>query len=154
MGAFVCQIFLRKKKKERTCMRWLFLSPLGQYQLPPVSPVYTSTALSHRACNQTIPAYLTIYNEPSHEIMVLFVLRKLILQMRMRSHPVGPDVWFLVGPFVYCHTSCVWTAKALVKAHLVAYVISTTISWADSIISIRLHVVLNARPLEVSTSFM
>ena len=31
--------------------------------------------------------------EPSHEIMVLFVLRKLILQMRMHSYPVGLDVW-------------------------------------------------------------
>ena len=27
--------------------------------------------------------------EPSHEIMVLFVLRKLILQIRMRSYPMG-----------------------------------------------------------------
>ena len=27
--------------------------------------------------------------EPLHEIMVRFVLRKLILQTRMRSHPVG-----------------------------------------------------------------
>ena len=33
----------------------------------------------------------------------------------MRSHPVGLDVWFLVGPFVYFHTSCVRTAKALVR---------------------------------------
>ena len=31
----------------------------------------------------------------------------------MRSHPVGLDVWFCVGPFVYFHTSCVRTAKAL-----------------------------------------
>ena len=31
-------------------------------------------------------------------IMVLFILRKLILQTRMRSHPVVLDVWFLVGP--------------------------------------------------------
>ena len=30
--------------------------------------------------------------EPSHEIMALFVLRKLTLQTRMRSHPVGLDV--------------------------------------------------------------
>ena len=36
--------------------------------------------------------------EPCHEIMILFVLRKLILQTRMRCHPVGLDVWFLVGP--------------------------------------------------------
>ena len=35
--------------------------------------------------------------------MALFVLRKLILQTRMRSHPVGLDDWFLVGPFVYFH---------------------------------------------------
>ena len=47
--------------------------------------------------------------------MALFVLRKLILQTRMCSHPVGLDVWFLVGPFVYFHTSCVRTAKALAR---------------------------------------
>ena len=31
-------------------------------------------------------------NEPAHEIMALLVLRKLILQTRMRRHPVGLDV--------------------------------------------------------------
>ena len=73
--------------------------------------------------------------------MVLFVLCKLILQTRMRSHPVGLDVWFLVGPFVYFYTFCVRTAKALSRLRgcagspepsLVAYVISTIISWAGS----------------------
>ena len=39
--------------------------------------------------------------EPAHEIMARFVLRKLILQSRMRSHPVWLDVWILVGPFVW-----------------------------------------------------
>ena len=79
--------------------------------------------------------------EPAHEIMVLSVLCKLILQMRMRSHPVGLDVWFLVRPFIYFHTSCVRTAKALARLRgcagspetsLVAYVISTIFSWAGS----------------------
>ena len=74
--------------------------------------------------------------------MVLFVLHKLILQTRMRTHPVGLDVWFLFGPFVYFHTSCVRTAMALARLcgctgspepSLVAYVISTIISWAGSI---------------------
>ena len=51
--------------------------------------------------------------EPCHEIMVLFVLHKLILQTRMHSHPMGLDVWLLVWSFVYFHTSCVGTAKAL-----------------------------------------
>ena len=37
--------------------------------------------------------FKTFTNEPSHEIMALFILRKLILQTRMRSHPVGLDVW-------------------------------------------------------------
>ena len=73
--------------------------------------------------------------------MALFVLRKLILQMRMHSHPVGLDVWFLVGLFLYFHTSCVQTAKALVRLRgctvlsepsLITYVISTIISWAGS----------------------
>ena len=79
--------------------------------------------------------------EPAHEIMVLFVLRKLILQTRMRSHPMGLDVWFLDGPFVYFRTSCVRTAKALARLRgcagspepsLVAYVISTIVSWSGS----------------------
>ena len=75
--------------------------------------------------------------QPCHGIMVLFILRKLILQTRMRSHPAGLDVWFLVGSFFYFHTSCVQSAKALVSLHgctgspepsLVTYVISTIIS--------------------------
>ena len=81
------------------------------------------------------------WNEPSYEIMVLFVLHKLILQTHMCSYPVGLDVWFLVGPFVYFQTSCMRTAKALSrlrrcadlpKPSLVVYVISTIISWAGS----------------------
>ena len=37
-------------------------------------------------------------NEPSHEIMLLFVFRNLILQTRMRNYPVALDVWIVVGP--------------------------------------------------------
>ena len=81
--------------------------------------------------------------ETSHEIMVLFVLRKFILQTRMRSHPVGLDVWFSVGFFAYFHTSCVRTANALAGLRGCAglsepslvycvCVISTIISWAGS----------------------
>ena len=33
-----------------------------------------------------------LFSEPCHGIMILFVLRKFILQTRMRSHPVGLDV--------------------------------------------------------------
>ena len=80
-------------------------------------------------------------NEPSHEIMVLFVLRKFILQTGMRSHPAGLDVWFLLRLFVYFHTLCVRTAKVLARLcgcavspepSLVAHVVSTIISWAGS----------------------
>ena len=80
--------------------------------------------------------------EPPHEIMVLFVLRKLILQTRMRSHLVGLDIRFLVITFVYCHTLCVRTITALARLRecagspepsLVAYVTSTIISGAGSI---------------------
>ena len=72
--------------------------------------------------------------------MALFVLHKLILQMGGRSQPVGLDVWFLVGPFFYFHTSCVGTMKALARLRrcagspepsLVTYVISTIISRAE-----------------------
>ena len=83
--------------------------------------------------------------EPSHKIMVLFILCKLILQTHMRSHPVGLDVWFLVIPFIFFYTSCVRTAKALWRLHgrtgspepsLVAYVLSTIISWAGSFVGL------------------
>ena len=76
-----------------------------------------------------------------HEIMALFVFRNLILQTRMCSHPMGLDVWFLVGPFVHFHTSWVRTAKALARLRgcedssepsLVAYVVSTKIPCAGS----------------------
>ena len=53
--------------------------------------------------------------ESSHEIMALSVLRKLILQTCMCSHSIGLFVWFLVGPFVYFHTLCVRTVKALAR---------------------------------------
>ena len=81
-----------------------------------------------------ILSFLSVLNEQAHEIMALFVLRKLIFQTRNRSHPVWLDFWFLVGPFVYFHTSCMRTAKALARlcGSLVAYVISTIISWAGS----------------------
>ena len=74
-------------------------------------------------------------------VYVLLVLHKL-LQMSMRSHPVELDVClFFVRSIVYFHTSFVRTAKALVRLRgcavspepsLVAYVISTIISWAGS----------------------
>ena len=59
----------------------------------------------------------------------------------MGSHPVAPDVIFLVGPFVYFHTLCVQTAKALVRLRrctgspeplLVTYMVRTIISWGGS----------------------
>ena len=99
-------------------------------------------------------------NEPTHKFMALFVLHKLILQTRMPSHPVGIDVWFLVGPFIYFHTSCVRTAKALawlrgctVSPELpVAYVISTIISWAGSNIGEGLYVTGWSRGLVVQSA--
>ena len=84
--------------------------------------------------------------------MVPFVLCRLILQMCTCSHPLGLDVWSLVRPFVYFHTSCVQTTKALARLRgcagspepsLVTFVISAMISWAG----------LNARaqPLKVAS---
>ena len=73
--------------------------------------------------------------------MALIALRKLNLQTRMRSNPLGLHVWALVRPFVYYHTLCVRTAKALARLRgcavlpepsLFAFAISTIISWAGS----------------------
>ena len=104
--------------------------------------VFTS-ASCFSICGKELKMTIKIrITEPCHEIMVLFVLRKLILQTLMRSYPMGLDVWFLVGPFVYFHTSSVRTAKALARLRrcagspepsLVVWVINTIMSWAVSI---------------------
>ena len=68
--------------------------------------------------------------------MVLSVLRKLFLQTHMCSHPVGLYVWYLVGTFIYFSTSMCANREGSgdtePKPSLVAYVISTIISWAGS----------------------
>ena len=107
-----------------------------------------STQLQHHGCGwnmEPLCIVLVIFcgdeEQMNQLIMVLFVHHKLILQTHMRSNTMGLDVWFFVGPFVYFHTSCVRTAKALVRQHgcagspeplVVAYMISTIISWAGS----------------------
>ena len=82
---------------------------------PPLATVRVTVKKLSNFCiiwDKIQSGYLTIY-EPSHEIMVLFILRKLILQTRMRSNSVGAICLILVGPFVYFHISCVRIAKAL-----------------------------------------
>ena len=98
--------------------------------------------------------------EPSHEIMVLFVIRKLILQTRMRSHPVVLDVWYLIEPFVYFLTTCIRTAKALARlrgcagspeSSLVAYLISTIISYAGLFLFCLSMKHLSAKVIQICT---
>ena len=50
--------------------------------------------MDHYNCHCLSRGVLFIWfiNEPSHDIMVLYVLCKLILQTRMRGHPLGLDV--------------------------------------------------------------
>ena len=106
----------------------------------PASPVTCSFCNIFVGITPEQSQWWWLWNEPCHEIMVLFVLRKLILQTRMRSHPVQLDVWCLFRPFVYFHTSCTnseGSGETLECAgspelSLVAYVISTIISWAGS----------------------
>ena len=126
----------------RSCL--LVVSAIGKCNFPEVSTCWKEEK-----------------NEPAHEIMVLFVLRKLILHTLMRSNPLGllVDVWYLVGPFVYFNTSCVRTAKALARLRecagspepsLVVYVISTIISWAgsDALFLIRVVFLMRTRRRE------
>ena len=59
--------------------------------------------------------------EPSHEIMVLFILRKLILQTRMRSHPARARCLIFTRTFCLLHV-CeqlrLWRDCANVQARL------------------------------------
>ena len=88
--------------------------------------------------------------ESTHEIMALIALHKLNLQTRMRSIPLGLYVWFFVRPFVYFHTLCVQTVKALVmrgcavlpELSLFAYAVSTIISWAGTYMKLSLKLML------------
>ena len=52
----------------------------------------TSVFVVHEQTNNKTETAVSRLSEPSHEIMVLFVFRKLILQTHMRRHPVGLDV--------------------------------------------------------------
>ena len=80
--------------------------------------------------------------EPAHEIMALFVLCKLILQMRMHSYPMWLLKYLIFGWTVCLLPYFMWrTAKALArlrgyagspKPSLVACVVSTIISRAGS----------------------
>ena len=73
--------------------------------------------------------------QPTHEIMALIALRKLSLQTRMRSKPLGLHILFLVRPFIYFHTLCVRTAKdmrSLTRAFAVCLCDKYHISWAGS----------------------
>ena len=67
---------------------------------------------------------------------VFFILRKLILPTRMRSHPMGLAVWLLVGFFDYFHPSCGQTVNALSRPRGCAFsdrlCVSTIILRADS----------------------
>ena len=84
---------------------------------------------------------LVYANWASREIMILFVLR--IHASNVHAQPSSWARCLIFGrPFVYFHTSCVRTAKALVRLRgcagspepsLVACVISAIISWAGSI---------------------
>ena len=51
--------------------------------------------------------------EPAHEILALSV--NSFFKCTCAAIQCGLDVWFLVGSLVYFHTSCVRTAKALVR---------------------------------------
>ena len=75
--------------------------------------VKNQTSLCMRVRAVSLFAY--IIHEPTHKIMALIALRKLNLQTRMRSHPMGLHVWYLVRSFVYVYTLNVRTAKSLAR---------------------------------------
>ena len=127
---------------------YIFIVTLPGHPLKYFEYKWNRTEKQGDGCARKIGFSLTKVFEQAPEIMALFVLHKLILQTRMRSHQVGLDVWFLVGLFAYFHTTCMRTAKALARLRgcagsaepsLVAYVISTIISWAGTFITDRCY---------------
>ena len=97
-------------------------------------PIYAnSTHPDQTLCSAATDLHCLIktVNEPTHEIMVLFVLRKLIFQTRM--HPVGRDVCFWSDPLStsilhVCEQQRLWRdCSGSSEPLLVANVISTII---------------------------
>ena len=136
-----CRLRLAWPFAGRLCDKYHNLMSWLNYKMK-ASSLVCLFSRTHIKDNKQFQKHIAVY-EPSHEIMVHFILLKFIPQTRMRSHPVLLDVWFLVGPFVYFHTSYVRTAKALVRLRgcagspepslVASYVINTIISWADLI---------------------
>ena len=81
----LCEIITQKRKKKHL-MRKGTVESCGLISNEHSQPVSMSRDL---ACLPEVP--LSPF-EPSNEIMVHFVLCKLILQMCMRRHPVGLDI--------------------------------------------------------------
>ena len=90
--------------------------------------------------------------------MAIFILRKLILQMRMCSHPVRQMSGFWSDPsstsiLHVCEQRRLWWDCADAQARLsplVAYVISTIISWVGSNVYCFLFRIFNTNNLWVS----
>ena len=77
-----------KAQRAKNQIQWIIISESSSSELTWVICNRQFRAEICLICHQC-----TIY-EPCHEIMVRFVLRKLMLQTRMGSHPMGLDVWF------------------------------------------------------------
>ena len=97
--------------------------------------------LCHLHCTRSTRTETAI--EPRHEIIVLFVVRKLILLTDMR---IMSNFWSNPWSASTFYTSCVRTAKALAsqrgcagspKPSLVLFVISTLFTWAGSFLVCR-----------------
>ena len=91
----------------------------------------------------TVRIFIVLVYEMSH-LMKIWYFSSSVNSFFKRAYaaiPMGLDVWILVRSFVYFHTLYVRTVKALARLRrragspepsLVAYVISTIISWAGS----------------------
>ena len=85
-----------KKGYRMLLLHTLNLNSRSQFFLFPIGFPTVEPKVGGKPSNTEISWLLF---ESSHEIMVLSVCCKLILQTCMPSHPVGLYVWFLVGPF-------------------------------------------------------
>ena len=94
--------------------QWIFLLPWPVYKLF----IFLSMQFPNDSWKNLKGRLFWVYRWEISTAIIhcrFFVLHKLILQTLIWGHPVGLDVWFLVGPFVCFHTSCVQTAKSLAR---------------------------------------
>ena len=128
-------------KSLRIHTEMLFSSSSGIHTASLLSDCLPNSYNKADKSNIFLNSHLSLIIKPSHEKTDLSVVQFEILRTRMRSLWNRSEVWLFAWSFLFIPILCGRTAKALARLRactgspepsLVAYVISTFLTWAGS----------------------